>query len=244
MTITRANPGGWVLDDLLTPLQANTIDSNTTLAIDGVNGDTKTPTSVINIGGQGLKLTAVGAPGRLQYGSRTVTRVLQCTLWVPPAATSYQMAPDPLWGTGSSLHPDYVKNLTNANPKPEWHICNMPNGATLDKFTIYMTGAAGHAAFPAGAPTMPTATLGYTDITTSANNTNTVATATDTTTPAATFEAYHSFSTSSGIGHVVDTTKRKYYIILSAETGANYIAGDIFYHATGDFIFTDQPEMA
>src|SRR5690242_7155115 len=98
MTITRANPGGWAQNDLLTPTQANTVDINTTLAPDFVNGGTYTPSALVNVGGSGIKLTGSGVAGRVQYSTRTISRALHMTAWIPPAATSYQLAPDPIWG--------------------------------------------------------------------------------------------------------------------------------------------------
>ncbi len=99
---------------------------------------------------------------------------------------------------------------------------NPPHGSIITGARVAIYGAAGHAAFPGGAPTMPTFKAYYAPSAT-AIPVQIGGTATDASATAAIYEGQHYFGFS-GASHVVDRTANVYYFILAAEGGANYIS--------------------
>lgn len=98
----------------------------------------------------------------------------------------------------------------------------LPHGAVLDSVTLQYTGATGHAAFPGGAPTMPS--LQIRSVTSSGGAGTLLGSTTDATATAAAYEVGHAITVSS-IAHTVDAATNRYVAILSAEGGANWITG-------------------
>ncbi len=114
----------------------------------------------------------------------------------------------------------------------------LPNGSTWVEAHAIFLGAAGHAAFPGGAPaTMPvmravrfnplTATIGV------------IASHTDASASAAVFQAIHALSIV-GMAEVVDTTTYNYFIKIETEGGAGGIAGDQVYGAQVVYSVSEQ----
>ena len=56
MAFSKVNPSGWSTSDRITPSQINTIDENVVKALDGTNGGTYTPSSQIDISGEGISI--------------------------------------------------------------------------------------------------------------------------------------------------------------------------------------------
>lgn len=56
MSFTRANPGGWVQGNVLTPAQINQIDINHSRAVDGNAGGTYAPATPIVVNGGGMEI--------------------------------------------------------------------------------------------------------------------------------------------------------------------------------------------
>ncbi len=105
---------------------------------------------------------------------------------------------------------------------------DLPHGQTLTSVTVYYTGPGGHAAFPGGAPTLPTAVVEYIDTT---GGGATVASQVDTSATVAVYEAIHPIVVNCG-GHAIVRSSRRYYVKISAEAGANGINGGIIYLLT------------
>lgn len=103
-----------------------------------------------------------------------------------------------------------------------------PHGATITGWTIRVIGPTGHAAFPGGAPTMPTCRLFYTLNT--GLSTGIGASVTDTSATAGAYEAVHSIS-QTGLSHVVDTSLQRYHLEFGSESGANGLAGTLIVDA-------------
>lgn len=103
---------------------------------------------------------------------------------------------------------------------------DLPQGSTLTGVTMYVIGAAGHAAFPGGKPpVMPTFQIRKmaAALTSSAIG----ALQTDPSATAVAFEAVHSFSLT-GLTEVIDNSSFVYYVECKAENGAApAISGDI-----------------
>lgn len=97
---------------------------------------------------------------------------------------------------------------------------NPPHGSLLTGARVAIYGGNGHAAFPAGAPTMPTLKVYYVPSAT-AIATQIGGTATDPSASVAVYEDAHYFGIS-GLTHRVDRTANGYFLILAAEGGANY----------------------
>lgn len=53
-------PGGWIAGSTITPTELETFDQNLSRALDGYAGGTYAPSSLLEIGGSGLKLSSTG----------------------------------------------------------------------------------------------------------------------------------------------------------------------------------------
>lgn len=100
-------------------------------------------------------------------------------------------------------------------------LIEVPHGATLTAVSLMIAGAAGHAAFPGGAPTMPT--LDVQSFSTAGAVVG-IASVTDASATAGVYEGAHAL-TASGLSTVIDRATKRYYARLGGEAGANFIAG-------------------
>lgn len=168
-------------------------------AIDGVGGGIYTPSTVIDIQGTaGLKLSATGSAARLQYGSRSISRVSTALINNPTAGTIAVAYNDVAAGDTASTALD-----------------RLPNNSVLATLQVYVdrvdTGV------------LPTTrvrlALYKTNVITGADTTI-VAVTEDPTATLAAYEAHHAVTFSS-IGETIDNTRYVYWIALQGEAGAN-----------------------
>lgn len=100
-------------------------------------------------------------------------------------------------------------------------LTRLANGQTLDNVSVRYKGAAGHAAFPGGAPAvMPLVTVYKLN---QDGTSTSLGSQSDTSATAGAFEAYHTIS-AAGLAHVIDLTTYRYEVVIASESGANYIA--------------------
>ena len=200
-------PAQVATDDLST-ISAATVNSwraNMAKAVDGVGGGAYSPSSAIEIGGAGLK---VSNGTTIAYDSRTVRRQLALLADTTSGNWSRAATPRGAWqntASGGTL---------------DIHLEGLPHDNALATLVVRFQGASGHGAFPGGAPgVMPTMTLRAVD----ADGETTLGTATDTSGTAGAYEAAHAITMSS-ISHVIDRELYRYVLTITAETGANFVA--------------------
>jgi hypothetical protein len=232
MTFSRAKSAGWITGDKITPAQINQLDVDHTKAIDGVAGGAYAPTSPIVLTNNSLK---IGGTERMQYVSRNIVRVQPFIL----QATS---------GTGSWIYeintPIVSSILENTGGQAACAIelTRLPNGSTLDEIAVYYDGANGapHTDPITTGLTMPSFRL-YRQPRNAAAAIAITSAITDPTTVQATYEANHSWNTT-GIGHTVDLTANRYYLLLQSEAGANYLQGAFCTGVVTTCAITEQDE--
>ena len=59
MTLSRANPAGWALNEIFTSAQANAMDIEITKALDGDGGGSYSPTTVLRVAGEGFGISSL-----------------------------------------------------------------------------------------------------------------------------------------------------------------------------------------
>lgn len=113
---------------------------------------------------------------------------------------------------------------------------SLPHGSTWTSYSVLYQGAAGHGAFPGGAPGMPyTSPIRMSYITgVESFPGGFIGTNTDGSATAAAYQAVH-LITESGGTEVIDNTAYRYGILLNSETGGNFIAGALLYLARCTF---------
>ncbi len=107
---------------------------------------------------------------------------------------------------------------------------HLPHGSVLNSATVWINPPGGHAAFPGGAPTMPTVAVKRRTIAT--GNQATLQSMTDNSPNAGAYEAAHSITATLASPHTVDREANIYYISLVTESGGNAIAGTVYYGAS------------
>jgi hypothetical protein len=177
-------------------------------AIDGVGGSDGTPyapSTVIEIGGDGLKLSeTTGAAANLQLASRSVTRH-HCQPYLVDT------------GEWTVLQGAMASNVSQGTYI--YVPLDLPHGATLTSVVVYLHPAGAHGALPANMPKIRVSRVGI-------GGTETVigAETADGSALVVTYEAAHAISVS-GLSEVIDRSASRYLVRLQAESGANFIAG-------------------
>lgn len=175
-------------------------------------------------------ITMFGSTNRMKVGSRTVTRVMRNDAHWDTVINGWNVSPGFL---GDLIYVHLVTAAVLTVP------LDLPDGATLSSLTVRFQGAAGHAPFPGGAPTMPFFVLKKID-----NNGGVTpfgATTTDASGTAVAYEAAHNL-TQAGINEVVDNATHRYVLAFTGEAGGNGIAGGLFYGITATCAMTSYPE--
>lgn len=227
MSFSRVKPAGWTDNvDTVTASQLNTLDTNVSNSVDG-RGGTYTLSSTLEFNGTfGVKLAGSGSAARLQYGSRSITRHFAFNATTTSGNWARTTTPRGSWhntATGGTL---------------DIALESLPNGAVLDSLALLWAGAAGHAAFPGGAPTMPNINLFR--INDDGTETS-IANVSDTTATAGGYETAH-YITLSSIAHTIDRTLYRYVLVVTGETGANFIANAKAMKLKGTCTIADQSE--
>jgi hypothetical protein len=227
MSFSRVKPTGWTANlDTVTAAQLNTLDTNVSNAVDS-RGGVIVPTSLIEIQGSvGLKINGTGAAAKLQYGSRSVPRQQALNATTTSGNWSRANTPRGAW-----------QNTASGGTLDVSLDC-LPHGGTLTGCTVRWIGAAGHAVFPGGAPTMPTWTIRTID---ADGAEATVASGTDTAATAGAYEAAHSI-TNTAIVHTVDLENYRYVLTMTGELGGNFIANAKILQVSVACNVTSQPE--
>jgi hypothetical protein len=176
-----------------------------------------------------LKLSGTN---RLKLASRPITRVQRGGAQYKTNSTP------PGWDISPSFIGDliYVQLVTAAELT---YPLDLPDGSTFNSVTVRFQGAAGHAAFPGGAPTFPFFVLKKID----SNGVVTTfgATTTDASATAGAYETAHNLS-QAGIGEVIDNSTYRYTLAFIGETGGNGIAGGLVFAVTTTCQMTSYPE--
>jgi hypothetical protein len=102
----------------------------------------------------------------------------------------------------------------------------VPHNAKVTAFSVYHTGSGPHA----GAPTMPSVNLFRYALTGASSS---LASATETWVDDATYGATHAL-TKSGINVAIDRSLYRYAVVYKAESGGNFVAGDL----AGELVIT------
>lgn len=209
MTITRANPGGWVQNDPITPTQINAIDVNTTSAIDGVAGGTYNPTGQLVLGGNGLKLDGTL---QLDLTARTVTRSMASLDGDTSIAANWSYTPTALaWeNAGAAVAGEVVIPLV------------LPHGQTLTSVSVRIDPPNGRGAGnDVGTP--PAFALEQVDIDNAITNLGNGADPTGGVI-ASGYESAH-YVTLTGLTTTIECDKYRYLVRFTGESGANSTTG-------------------
>lgn len=223
MSFSRVKPAGWTDNlDTITASQMNTLDTNVSNAVDG-RGGTYTLTSTLEFNGaSGVKLSGSGSAARLQYGSRSITRHFAFNASSSSANWERANTPRGAWqNTASGGTLDIALE-------------GLPNGAVLNTLTLLWVGAAGHGALP----TLPSIALYR--INDDGTETS-IASASDTSANVAAYEVAHDIELTS-IAHTIDLTLYRYVLVVTGETGGNFIANAKAMKLKGTCAITDQSE--
>ena len=253
MSFTRVKPAGWAVNEKLTSAQQNALDIDHANSVDKtIAGDTLSGVLTFGATGQlagtsaGTKLaftggasatfgaschlTASGAGAQIIAGSSGVFvgDTPQTYTLVTPSTRTVSVLPVPaIWtagwtvSTGSPFPVGPATSTAIVIPLPPLH-----NGATLSTVIADITVGTVHGSVPAVLPSMQLVrhTLG--------TNTTTAIGTQAFPTPgsgAAWYAAGASQSWTLTVSTVIDTSQYEYYIVLSDESGANSIAGNLFY---------------
>lgn len=156
------------------------------------------------------------------YGGMTVSNAL---FWANDVQETRALSHQPVLrtGTGWAYSTDIWTNSTLGTILEVPF--NPPHGSIINSFTVNYRGAAAHGALPA---VMPTIMIGYYDVTTGGSSVVANSTKSDPSANTAAFQAYHSFTSNNagaGINHTVDRTRHRYYVLVTAESGAFALVG-------------------
>lgn len=102
-----------------------------------------------------------------------------------------------------------------------------PHGSVIYSFVVNYIGGPGHVGLPAS---MPTIALYTYDLATHTAAQVASSTGTDASANVAAFEAWHKITADNGglgIGHTVDRSTKRYFILVTAESGANALVGGV-----------------
>lgn len=176
-------------------------------AIDGVGGGTYTPTVVIDIQGTaGVKISGTGSAARLQYSSRNISR--KQSMIASTTSGNWSRAATPRGGWQN----------TAAGGTLDIVLDRLAHGQVLQTVTVRWLAAAGHGALP----TLPSIELFYID---NAGTSNSLGSQTDTSASVVAYEAAHDIVLGgSGLAHTIDLTAYHYVLVVTGETGGNFVA--------------------
>lgn len=191
-------------------------------ALDGVGGSVgvaSTPATKIEIAGAGLELNGSGTAGRLQYGSRSATRVQSGPIENRNAGTFH-----------------YISAAIAAGQAAYQHLDRLPDDSVLTAVTIYFLRT------PTGIlpGTRVQVALFKTDVTTG-TETTVVADTQDPTATIGPYETHHGVTLSVGGTETIDSTKYIYYVRVKGELAGN-TSTITLYSATATYTITQQDE--
>lgn len=197
----------------------NFVRTNLAKAVDGVGGGVITPSAVLEVQGTaGFKINGSGTAARLQYGSRSLSRVQTGLLWNV---------------TAGSFNAGLI--TVGAGQTGVQMFDRLPQGATITGITVYLSRTT-----PGVLPTTrPTVALRKRNIVTAAGSAVAGPTQ-DTTAVLATYEAHHPFAIT-GLSEVVDNRTTVYYLDFTGEVGGA-TSSVVLYPALLTYTVTDQDE--
>lgn len=152
----------------------------------------------------------------LLYHSRSITRVLQST---PAPHCSTANTAD--WDSKSDGNWFHTRPLDPVigGPGVIYHPLNLPHGQLLTAISVYIQGAAAHAALPAIMPQIFIKKRNVvTDVVTTISNVS------DPSATTALLQSHHAIS-ATGLTETVDNSTYYYFIELWSESGANALVG-------------------
>jgi len=195
------------------------VTCSTTLGVTGnaTIGGTLGVTGTFACTGAATFASSVSALSHLFTGAITETRISPQNPAADPA--NWKSSTAALW--------------SNLSLGTELHIpINPPQGATLNTLVVRFQGATAHAGLPA---VMPTIALKYFDVGSGLTLSVTNSGATDLSANTTAYQLVHTITANNaggGIGHVIDKTTRKYFVVLTAESGANALVGALYYQTS------------
>jgi len=191
--------------------------------IDGVAGGTYSPSSKVTI--TNLEM---GGTNRLKVASRSIG----------PRALNGQVVSD--MASANRFTPNTANSWTAATASASCFVVvplDVPDGATITAYSVYIDPAGGHGALPAA---MPQILLSSTAVATNSNSVH--KTTIDSSANVAAYEPFHAISDT--ISLVVDRAARRYFIVLQSEGGANALAGLVYIGGTVTFTVTNYDDGA
>ncbi len=196
--------------DDLSPTEANAIADSLVLAPNFVDGGaTYSPATVNGVQGEGIRFGGAGNGKVPRLTSRVLTR---------------QVAFQPLykagdWDTAAGASWYVVQAVTGKTLTID---VELPDGCVVNEFHAILDGAPAHGALPGA---MPSVALVKTDFTSGSVLVPTiVSTQTDTSASVAAYELAHTVS-KTGLTETVTRSTHRYFIAITGEGGANFVAG-------------------
>ncbi len=193
-------------------------------SLDGTN----TVTGPTTFGTGDVVLSATGGTTKMSGTSELLlgVRTYYVVSVVPPFA-AFSAGVASKWQVdfdGTATCTDVTGNISLPIP------IDVPDGTTLQLVDVTITGAGTHGVFPGGAPAnMPTLKVFRIENNIGAVSPTTAqigSTTTDTSATASVYEHEHVLRVT--MSEVIDRTTRRYYALLTSESGANSIAGSFY----------------
>lgn len=145
---------------------------------------------------------------------------------------------EPDWATTAFW--DFVAYFWTVNSATAGNLyiqLHLPHGSVLNSVTVWINPPAGHAAFPGGAPTMPSIAVKRRTVAT--GNQATLQSMTDASATAGAYEATHAITATLASPHTVDREANVYYVSLVTEGGANAILGTVYEGASVNYTVSE-----
>jgi len=228
VSFTRVNPSGWAQNDPITPQQINDLDTDHALAVDGRGGAYANSTMIEFSGSGGFRLSGSGNAGRVQYGSRTNSRVIQ--------ASKFH---NNLNFTRSNITGEYdhwQQSSVGSAGKLLIDLDDLPHGNELTSVQVDVVGSTSGSF---SGITMPTVSVWR--ITSAAAETQIGSTATDGSGTNAAYTALHSI-TAGSLAHTIDRATNTYFVKFTGATGGTAAVGLVIRRVLVTCTMTIQPE--
>lgn len=228
MTLIDPTSGlGYAFGQKLPSTHMTTIATQQPNAIDGAGGGAYAPATPIVINGA----SALNLGGQLKYAPRTLGRVQPLVMAARTSLNNWRWSPAPVVGY-DWLHDNSLGTAC------QHEFTRLAHNSVLDRILVRFKGAAHGAFWPPAQLSQyalyrvdlsGTATIIGTVITDASNQ--------------ATFETSHQTIVANGTGHVIDLTLYRYILVVTAEAGANAIAGATYYGAVANLTISEQSEF-
>ena len=231
MTLVDPTGGvGYSFGQILPATHMTTIAANQPKAVDGNGGGTWSPAAPIILSGA----SALQLGGKLKYTSRSVLREQPLVVAARTSLNNWQWAPS--GGPNGTYEWRHANTLGSTT---QHELTNLGHNSVLDTLFVWFIGPSHGGMWPVGSLPVYTLIRVYRDGTEAVIGAPT----TDTSASQAEYEAAHATAITTVSGHVVDTQRFKYFLVVTAENGANAVVGARYLGCEVQADVTEQAEV-